>query len=428
MRRALAATLLAAVLGAPVLAQPAETAAPEGATLTMEFEETATVPGQPLDLRLTVLVETYMLKPPVWPSLEAPNVLVRLPGRSTNPTSQKVGGATWSGVTRRYEITPMIPGRFALPPQEVVVTYADPETNAPIRRALTTGPIAFTGEVPEGAEGLEPFLAGTKLTLEQTIDGEPAAMKPGDSVTRTVTARLEGGPSMFIPDLLPPSSVPGVAAYPAEPVTADSDDRGTVTGVRTESVTYVAQGGGRGDVPAVSIGWYDLAGGRVETASVEGFAMAVEGPPPLSGSNRDWRRLAAMALAALAGAVIALLAADRLVPVIRRRIGTWRAARLASEGYAWRRLQAAITRHDITSLYAAVDRWAERTTGADPRCRADVEAALVRIGAARYGAGTRRDAEGWHALSRALAAARREAGQNRGRSALPPLNPTGATP
>ena len=431
MRLTLAMMVLAVAPGAPLLAQPGAAPAqdneggsanPAGAMLKMEFAETETVPGQPLDLRLTVLVETYMLEPPVWPGLEAPNVLVRLPARSTNPTSEGVGGATWSGVTRRYAITPMIPGRYALPPQEVVVTYADPETNAPVRTSLVTGPISFAGIVPEGAEGLDPFLAGTKLTLEQKIDGEPEAMKPGDSVTRTVTARLLGTPSMFIPGLLTPAAIPGVAAYPAEPLTTDTEDRGTVTGVRTESVTYVAEGGGHGDVPPVSIGWYDLGAGKVETATVEGFEMAVDGPPAVSGEPRDWRRLAATAVAAIAAVIIVLLTAGRANRVIRRRVRRWCAARLASEGHAWRYLQTAISRQDIAALYLALDRWAERFDGADPRRDADVEGALVRIGVARYGGGARPDTDGWRALSQALTSARRETGRDRGRSALPPLN------
>ena len=81
-------TLLAAVLlygagplgGAVALAQSINgppggqrgaeerTPAADGPILWMSFEDTVTVPGQPLSLRLTVLVPTFMPKPPVWPS------------------------------------------------------------------------------------------------------------------------------------------------------------------------------------------------------------------------------------------------------------------------------------------------------------------------------------------------------------------------
>lgn len=448
MRRLLATILLAATTlpsavildgagplgGAVALAQSINgpsgglSGAADGPTLSVSFEDTVTVPGQPLSLRLTVLVPTFMPRPPVWPSLETPNVLVRLPERSTSPTSERVNGETWSGVTRRYSITPMIAGDFALPPQDVVVTFADPKTNAPVAATLTTGPIRFSGVVPEQAKALDPFLAATRLTLEQSIDGEPGAMTPGDSVTRTVTARIEGAPSMFIPDLLPPAEVTGVAAYPAEPVTTDTGNRGTVTGVRTERVTYVAENGGKGEAPAVSISWYNLGSDTIETTSVDPFAIAVDGPPAQQVERMDWRRGAIIAALAIAALGLAVLAVRRATPAVRRRLSAWHAQRLASEGYAWGRLKSAVARRDTATLYGALELWVDRIGGRDPRRRSNVEAALVGIGAARYGSAAAGEDGSWRALSRALAAARHDALHRPESSALPPLNPTHAPP
>ncbi|MGX1099878.1 hypothetical protein [Amorphus sp. MBR-141] len=409
----------------PALAQAGAADAP---VLELTFEETETVPGQPLTLRLTVYVPTYLPKPLVWPSLEAPNLLVRLPERSTGPVSRQIDGDTWAGVSRRYLISPMVPGAFSLPPQEVVVTYADPRTNQPEQATLATAAIAFRGVVPEGAEGLEPFLAATGLSLDQTIEGEPGAMTPGDSVTRTVTARIAGTSAMFVPELLPDTTVPGVAAYPAAPVTADRDERGTLSGERTESITYVAEGGGRGEAAAISLDWYNLTSGKVETATADGFAIAVEGPPAEAGLPRDWRAIGRAAGAALV--VIALLAflAVRLLPRARRFVAARRKARLASEPHAFSQLRSVIARRDGRALYGALDLWAGRLEGADPRRRPDVSSALTAIGAARYGtAGQDGDMQAWAMLSQALAAARRDARRHRAASPLPPLNPAGAS-
>tara|TARA_R110002020_G_scaffold212759_2_gene419378 strand:+ start:4398 stop:5729 length:1332 start_codon:yes stop_codon:yes gene_type:complete len=395
--------------------------------LEMTFEETETVPGQPLTLRLTVYVPTYLPRPPVWPSLEAPNLLVRLPERSTGPVSKPIDGATWAGVSRRYLISPMVPGTFSLPPQEVMVTYADPETNQLAQAALSTGAITFRGVVPEGAEGLEPFLAATSLSLDQEVEGEPGSMKPGDSVTRTVTARIAGTSSMFVPDLLPDAVVPGVAAYPAEPVTTDRDERGTLSGARTERVTYVAEGGGSGEAPAVSLDWYNLESGRIETASVGGFPIAVDGPPAGLETPRDWRAIALAAGAALLAFGLLAVAAARLAPRIRRRLAARRADRLASEAHAFGMLRAVVARDDAPAVHGALDLWAERLDGADPRTRPDVSAALTAIGAARYGRhGVADEPAAWRALSQALDAARRDAHRRRPASALPPLNPGAA--
>ncbi len=419
--RAALAMAVALVMGHPVAAQPG---LPNGPVLDVELDKTETIPGQPVGLRLTVLVPTFLPSPPVWPSFEAPNLLIRLPERSTGPTSKRVGDATWSGVTRNYRIAPMVPGKVTLPAQEVLVTYADPETSQPVTAKLRTDPVTLNAVVPEGAEGLDPFIAARSLELKQSIEGQPGAMKPGDSVTRTVTATVAGVSPMFLPGLLRAVSVTGVAAYPDEPAVAETDARGVVGGSRTERVTLVAEHGGGGELPPVAIDWFNLSTGQVETARVDGVAIAVDGPPARSAEPRDWR---AIALAALAGLLaLALLAwlLRRALPPLTRWLRARRAQRLASEAHAYALLRRAVARRDHAGLRPALDVWAGRLAGADPRLHPLVQAALTALGAARYGGGTAGDAAGaWRALAAALPAARRGAATARARAALPPLNP-----
>ncbi|HRY25891.1 MAG: BatD family protein [Geminicoccaceae bacterium] len=398
--------------------------ASDAPVLQVTFEETEAIPGQPLSLRLTVLAPTFMPDPPVWPSLEAPNLLVRLPERSTGPTSEEVGGETWSGVTRHYRISPMVPGEFAIPPQEVIVTWADPETSEPRKVTLTTEPLTFSGVLPEGAEGLDPFIAAEALELKQEVAGEPEAMQPGDSVTRTIKATIRGTSPMFLPALLPPTDVAGVAAYPDEPVLEESDDRGVLEGTRAESVTLVAEGGGSGEAPAVSLDWYNLKSGEVETASVDGFPIEVDGPPASSAEPRDWRAIGLASLAALLALAVVAWLLRRLLPPFGRWLRERRTERLASEGHAFGQLQRAVARRDEPALRPALDAWAAKVEGHDPREHPGVRHALVAIGAARYGRGASGDAgAGWRALAAALPEARRDALARDRLAALPPLNP-----
>lgn len=388
------------------------------------FKTIEAIPGQPLDLRLTVLVPTFMPAPPIWPSFEAPNLLVRLPERGTSPTSERIGGRTWSGVTRRYRISPMVPGGFRIPPREVVVTWSDPEGRTPLRTVLTTEPLAFSGVLPEGAEGLDPFLAAKALEMTQAIDGRPQTMEPGDSATRTVTVEVEGVSPMFLPDLLTPVAIEGVATYPDEPLIAETETRGTVSGTRGESVTLVAEGGGRGELPAISLDWYDLSAGRVRTASVEGIVVAVDGPPVRRDEPGDWRLVAAIAAGGLAAFVAALLVARRMLPPLGRWIAARRATWRASEAHAWRALRRAVARRDHACLRPALDLWAARTPGADPRRHARVRDALLSLGAARYRATASGDeAAAWRALAGVLPEARRDCRRTARMKVLPPLNP-----
>lgn len=409
--------------------EPAPAAADQP-TLQIDFPETEAIPGQPLNLRVTVLVPTFMTKPPVWPTLEMPNLLVRLPEGATSPTSQRVGGETWSGVTRRYQLSPMVPGDFTIPPQEVRVTWT-PDGGTPETMALPMPAVTLKGVLPEGAEGLDPFLAAASLDLTQEIEGTTEGMAPGDSFARTVTVKVDGVSPMFVPSLLPPGEVAGLAAYPADPVVEEASNRGKVSGTRTERVTYVAEGGGAGTLPAVSLDWFDIDGGAVDTASLDAVAVSIDGPPAASAEPRDWRAIATAALLVLVAVVIAIVLILRIAPRVRRFAARRHAAHVASEGYAWHALQRAVARRDDAALRPALDLWAERVPGADPRQDDALEMALLALGAARYGtsgkgSGESDPAAAWAALAAALPAARHRARAQRLQGSLPPLNPGGA--
>jgi len=420
----LAAAVILALLAAPVAAQ--QSAPSTAPVVETALEESEAIPGQMVTLRLTILVPTYMPKPPVWPSLEAPNLLVRLPERATNPISKMIDGASWSGVTRRYLISPMVPGTFSIPPSDILVTYADPETNAPRMATLKTQALTLAGVIPQGAEGLDPFIAAESLTLTQKIDGAPDKMVPGDSAIRAVTAAITGVSPMFLPKLLQPVEIDGVAAYLDEPQVAEADERGTITGTRTERVTFVAEGGGRGEAPAVTLRWYNLQTRQVETASLDGFAIAIDGPPARSAEPRDWRVIIAATIGALVALAVAYWLARRLAPPLSRWIVARRQARLASERYAYARVSRAVRRRDLSGLLGAIDTWAERLPGTDPRHDPSLQAALTSIGATRYGrAPSPSDPRAWATLQDTVAKRRHDA--LRAPSAtvtLGPLNPT----
>lgn len=396
-------------------------AAAEAPVLEVEFPETETIPGRPLTLRLTILTPSWLVKPASFPGLETPDLLVRLPERATTPISRAIEGASWSGVSRRYLLTPMIAGRFAIPAQDITVIYADPDGGAPLTTTLRTKPLTFAGVAPEGAEGLDPFIAAEALALAQTLSGPTEGLKPGDTVTRTVTARITGASAMFLPTLLTPRAVEGLAAYPGAPDVSDQEARGEITGTRIETMTYAAQSGGSGAAPGVELRWYNLSSGTIETAFLPKVALSVDAP--VAAADRDLRSVAAGLAAALAGLLAAWPIARRAAARLRAWIDARRAARLASAAHAWDLLMATTARRDHGAMRGALNLWAARREGADPRDDAALRSALIALGAARYGVVSGDDAVAWAALTAALRPLRHAAPAAVGRTALPPLNP-----
>ncbi|WP_339947995.1 hypothetical protein [uncultured Albimonas sp.] len=435
LRGALAHLLAAGLAALLPAAAPAQTAA-DAPRLTVEFETDETLPGQPLTLRMTLLVPTFLPEPPVWPSFDAPNLRVRLPSRATGPVSGRVEGQTWSGLSRRWQIAPLAPGAYTLPASQIAVTWADPDApgGAPLRTTLTTPAIDFRAIVPEGAEDLSPFIAAADLTLERRIEGEPQGMTAGEALSVTLTATIEGASPMLLPPLAPPPAIEGLAAYPDEPELVETQARGRLSGTRTERISLLAQGGGAGELPALALRWWDIDEARVKTAEVPAVAISVEGPPAASAAAPDPAarlRLALWVGAGVAAALLALWLARRAAPPLRRGLAARRAARLASAAHAWAGLQAALRARDAAALRPALDLWASRVAG-DPRQAPAVQSALLALGAARYAPAPTGDASAWRALAAALAEARRrhpprEASRSHGPGVrhLPPLNPVG---
>jgi hypothetical protein len=352
---------LATLLAAPAFAQ-------EGpwVSVTLDPEGPVTV-GTPLRVTATLLVPTFMPRPPAWPDLQIADAITRLPDRATHPVTQRVGGESWSGIARTWEIIPQRPADYDIGAAEAVVTYADPETNAPVEARLALPDVAFSATVPAGAQGIDPFLAATSLTLTATLDGLPDTPKPGDAFTLTLTTTAEGPPAMLLPTLSDRLPTPdGLRAYPRQPALMDG-----ATATRTEAITYVVERPGDFELPSVSFGWWNTDIQAAETATTEAVTIHVETTPGWRPSGEPvpvWK-LAFNALAVLAGVATlvvfarrrrrppssaalrrALRAAARSAPPaeIRARLAVWQASLTrvpdAASEYAFERALRAIER------------------------------------------------------------------------------------
>lgn len=370
------------LLAGPLWAQDAKAPIVE-----TRLEQSEVVPGQAATLRLTVLVPTWMPGPPDLPGFEAPNLRVRVPPNGSTAVSRRVGGETWSGVSRRYLLTPMVPGQFTLPPQTIRLSYIGPDGTTPVTADLQTEAILITGTVPAGAEGLDPFIAADALTLTQEFSGPTAGLKPGDSVIRTLTAQIDGASPIVLPAMLPQIRSPAIRVYPSSPQVNEDSDNDRLSGTRVESETLMALGGGEVQAPPVNIDWFNLTTGKVESAEVPGFDITVLGPPPKAAAPHrlpDWRLI--LALAALLGLGGVML--RRIWPVAGRALRARRADRLGSAAHARRKLLAAISRRDYPMTTHWLVEWRMRLADPDPSAMRNIANLMARLGATIY----RRDA------------------------------------
>ncbi len=421
--------LLALILG---LLPSGLAAAPEP-VLRMELEETEAVPGQPILLRLTVLVPTWMAKPPVYPSFEVPNLMVRIPKGGSFATSETINGETWSGISRSYRLYPMTEGTFEIPAREIELNYANPGSPDPVRTVLKTEPLRVRGVVPDGAAGLSPFLAADDLQLKETLDGTMEDLVPGSAITRSLVTTVTGVAPMVLPPLVKVSTQSGLSSYEAQPVISETENRGILSGKRKESVTYIVESGGRYRIPEIHLDWFNLTTNRIETASLDGFELVVSGDPPAAPSQAiNWRRVtfgAAFAVLVL-GAIALLLRLGR--PAFSAIRARRRAAWEASEAYAFQQARAAIQAGNLDATMRWISLWQDRVpVKPEQSAMVDIDSSLAALGAGLYSRGTQPpEQDRWETLFRSLTKARKEvlskAKTGAGDKALPPLNPGAA--
>lgn len=394
-----------------------------------EIAEDSVAVGQPVVFRVTILVPTWMPSPPEFPSFEIPNMIVRLPERASGPVSERVNGETWSGVSRAYRLYPMVAGNFVLPQQVLRLTYADPETSDPIRAEMTIPALGLTATVPEGAENLDPLIVAESLELEQVFDGPKDVLAEGEAVKRKVTARIKGSSALFIPPLIPELENVAAQAYADEAIIKETEDRGVLSGQRSETVTYVARFGGNLELPEISFEWFNIKSGKVETATLNGAVYAIDAPAPERVPLLTPRQIALVMAGVLALALVGWALHRWAWPLVHAGLRTRKQRHLASEVYAADQVKKAIRAHDLHRVAATLTLWEARLpTSATPQDVA-LETALLRAGAARYRSAQNgaEPAADWPDVTRAFDKARKARLDARRRekrvSALPPLNP-----
>ncbi|MBN8184693.1 BatD family protein [Roseibium aggregatum] len=422
---------LSAFLFALVLMSTTEARATVDPILRLEMLEKSAIPGQPLIMRLTVLVPTWMLEPPVFPSFEIPNVVVRVPSRGTAPARERVDGETWSGVARNYHLSPMLPGRFLIPADTLRLTFADPDTRKPVRMEVTTPEIEFVGRVPPGAEDMSPFFAAKSLSLVRTLERNAETLVPGDAVVLKTEALVSGVSPMFLPELAPVMKIDGLSAYAKTPVIEETENRGVVSGSRTETTTFMAEFAGAYSIPPATFDWYNLDSGNVETIHLPTINLIVSGdksfPPP---ANRV--SILEQATPWFIAILVGLLLSLTIGRVLRSQMFHDYVDRLkGSEYYAYRQFKRDLATKDVIRATRSAIRWQLLVENIHPNVDwRSFNSALTLISEPRYGVPQRRASIAsqveWQAIARIAEVIRRDLGvsvTSREPSVLPLLNP-----
>jgi hypothetical protein len=371
MNRSFAMVIFAFAAVAPCSALAQQTTAPEP-ILNVTLDPLRVVVGQPTTLRIDVLAPNYMTSPPELPGFQVRNAVTRQL-QSVNLTEER-NGMTYAGVRFEFALYPQEPGTYAVADQKVKVKYAV-EPPAVREEALSLPRVSFAAFIPDAAAGLNPFLASSRLTIEQSVLRSSEQLKVGDSVTRSITIRAADTPAMLLPPVTFPA-VEGLAVYPAQPALQDKTEGRTdaMTAARTDSATYILQQAGDYALPAMDVRWWNAEHGRIETAHLDAVTMHVADNSRAqatgagtAAARSNWTAIVDLVADHWAAAILALVGLAALawiIPRAGRAIANLnrqhRVSYLQSEQFYFDQLRRAARSGDAKASYFALLAWLQR--------------------------------------------------------------------
>ena len=210
-----------------------------------------------------------------------------------------------------------------------------------------------------------------QVTVAGTTHRLPDLFMVGDAVKRTIVLSAADISGMAFTPLVYPA-INGLGIYTSKPAVEDRSNRGTLTGERKETVTYVFEKQGAYELPEIVITWRDLGVKELKKVVLPSLEVKIAAGVGAGGEIASQstltdgrqipmgRLLTVLVLLALLSAI-----AWRFRHAMQSYWQTWRHARSQSEKAYFRRLREACRNNDSKTAYHRLMAWLNKTAS-DP--------------------------------------------------------------
>ncbi len=328
--------------------------------------------GQRAVLQVDVLARDGWAQIKTARDFEVPGAyVVRLESQGTR-LNETISGHDYGG--QRYEMSLFAQqgGTITVPPIPIDVEVrrwgSEAETTS---QHMKTPAAEFEVKIPPGAENRKGIISTTELKAQQQWTPPSQEFKVGDAVKRIIELSAPDISGMaFAPSEFP--TISGLGIYPGESDVADSYSRGSLTGKRTETVTYVFEKEGSFELPQIVVPWWDISQKKLKEVVLPALVVkitAVPGSDPETFAEKtleDGRQRKTEGLLPVVFLLLLLAgSAWRFRHAMRTRWQTWRRERRQSEKAYFTRLREACRNNDSKTAYNRMVAWLNKTAS-DP--------------------------------------------------------------
>ena len=124
------------------------------------------------------------------------------------------------------------------------------------------------------------------MTASQRWEPETTDVKIGDAVKRFITLKAANVSGMAFPPIRH-LEIDGVGIYPGEPVVKDVSERGSLSGIRIETLVYVFEREGKTSLPEFAISWFDIKKKQINREIFAARAFDVLPNPAFNFSKKN---------------------------------------------------------------------------------------------------------------------------------------------
>jgi hypothetical protein len=292
---------------------------------------------------------------------------------STVKLSEIREGAPWQGLRYTFLLYPQRAGRLEVPSFEVRFSARAGYGSEGVNFKFQTAAIFIEARLPPGADDSGLIVTSSSFTSEASwtprlADDGPGELKVGDALTLKVTRRARDVPGMvFAP--LPEFFIEGLAVYPDAARVNDHINRGSLTGSRDDSVTFVCEREGRFEIPELRFQWWDPEQEILSENVIPARQLVVHANPAyaagtsaISRSSGNWLswKFVAMAITLL---LLLVFGARSLARLVAGRLRQGRTEWEAGEPWAFRQVQKACASGSAVAAYNAITVWLSRCGG-----------------------------------------------------------------
>jgi hypothetical protein len=322
--------------------------------------------GQKVTLQLVVLTSTWFSHEPTVHLPQVSGVALFEKPIVKRPESERIDGATWSGIYFEFLVFPLRPGEHVLPSFPIRATPALPGST-PQEVEVQTPALRLVAQLPPGAEDFTMLITTTELTVDERWEPQIGPAKVGDAFTHVVRLQAPDVVGMALPPL-PDLQLNGLGTYPKAPEVHDQLSRGDLIGERQEAVTYVCEQPGTYTVPAVVIPWWDVDEQQLKRVVLPAVTFTVAPNPVLASEGGGGNAVATARSPRHTWGVIAGLSVLTLVAVSlwlwRQRLSqhwhTWSQRRADREAGLFAQLQQACHSGNAAQTFSTLMLWLDR--------------------------------------------------------------------